>query len=148
MFCCHYYKIKGVAYIKNFIFLTLGVSGSIINIFIGGKPLEPLVILFVLMVTDYFTGIVCAMLKKSEKSENGGLSSMCGFDGLLKKMAILAMVVCGHAMDMIFKTDGELLRNGTALFYSLNEALSICENFVLIGIPVPDIIRDRLEVKK
>lgn len=96
---------------------------------------------------DYFTGIVCAALKKSEKSQSGGLSSIEGFEGLLKKMTILAMIISAHAMDMMFHTEGDLIRNGAALFYSLNEIVSICENFVLIGIPVPDVIKDRLEVK-
>lgn len=147
MFCHHYYKIKGVCYIKNFIFAVISFGGSLINIVIGGRPLEPLIILLVLMAADYFTGVVCAILKKSEKSENGGLSSIQGFGGLLKKMTILFMLVAAHAMDMMFHTDGDLIRNGTAFFYSMNEILSICENFVLMGIPVPDAVKERLEVK-
>lgn len=118
-----------------------------INIVIGGKPLEPLIILLILMAADYFTGVVCAILKKSEKSKNGGLSSIQGFGGLLKKMTILFMVIAAHAMDMMFDMDGDLIRNGTAFFYSMNEILSICENFVLMGIPVPDAVKERLEVK-
>lgn len=114
---------------------------------IGRGAIEPLLILLVLITADYFTGVVCAAFKKSEKSESGGLSSKQGFEGLLKKMTVLAMVISAHAMDMMFHTDGDLIRNGAALFYSLNEIVSICENFVLLGIPVPDIIKDRLEVK-
>lgn len=144
MSCRHYYKIKGVCYIKNFIFAVISFGGSVI---IGGKPLEPLIILLILMAADYFTGVVCAILKKSEKSKNGGLSSIQGFGGLLKKMTILFMVIAAHAMDMMFDMDGDLIRNGTAFFYSMNEILSICENFVLMGIPVPDAVKERLEVK-
>ncbi|MBR0076383.1 MAG: phage holin family protein, partial [Synergistaceae bacterium] len=40
--------------------------------------------------------------------------------------------------------DTALIRNSVIFFYITNEGISILENAVVIGIPVPDFLKDKL----
>jgi len=95
-----------------------------------------LVALFVAIVLDYITGLLQAGI-------NGKLSSSIGFKGILKKALILVVVGLAHVIDNCVGS-GETWRNIAIVFYICNEGLSILENIVSCGVPVPEKIKDAL----
>lgn len=96
-----------------------------------------LVALFVVIVLDYMTGLLKAGIKKE-------LSSEVGFKGILKKMLILLVVALAHLIDNCVGS-GETWRNIAIVFYICNEGISILENAVACGLPVPKKLREILE---
>lgn len=96
-----------------------------------------LICLFAVIVLDYITGLIKAGIKHK-------LSSSVGFKGILKKMLILLVVAMAHLIDDCVGS-GETWRNIAIVFYISNEGLSILENAVSCGLPVPKKLKDILE---
>ena len=94
--------------------------------------------LIVFVVVDYLTGIMAAILNKR-------LSSEVGFHGLFKKVVIFALVAVGHIVDTHVIQNGSVIRTAVIFFYLSNEGISILENASLIGLPVPQKLKDVLE---
>lgn len=94
--------------------------------------------LIVFVVVDYLTGIMAAILNKR-------LSSEVGFHGIFKKVVIFALVAVGHIVDTHVIQNGSVIRTAVIFFYLSNEGISILENASLIGLPVPQKIKDVLE---
>lgn len=117
----------------------LAVLCSIANHFLGGWDLA-LKTLILFMALDYVLGILCG--RKNEK-----LSSKRAFDGILKKVAILTVVAVGVSLDGIISGDG-WLRSLVLFFYIGLEGISILENASVLGVPIPDKLRDALEQLK
>ena len=106
---------------------------AVIGAFLGfyfGELDGLLIILCVFSVLDYLTGILSAIINKD-------LSSSIGFKGLLKKMLIFAFVGMANLLDVYMVGSGQVLRTAVIFFYLSNEGLSIVENAVEIGLPVP-----------
>ena len=89
-----------------------------------------------------------AFAGKSPKTEGGGWLSSEGFKGLLRKGAIVAMVLLGTLLDRAIGTDGMVFQTATACYYIANEGLSVLENVALIGVPVPEVIKRALEAMR
>ena len=87
--------------------------------------------LLVFIIIDYLTGIFAAVVEKQ-------LSSSIGFRGIFKKIAILFLVSLGHLIDTAIIKQGGTIRTMVILFYLSNEGLSILENTVRIGLPIPE----------
>lgn len=94
--------------------------------------------LIVFVVVDYLTGIMAAILNKR-------LSSEVGFHGIIKKVVIFALVAVGHIVDTHVIQNGSVIRTAVIFFYLSNEGISILENASLIGLPVPQKLKDVLE---
>ncbi|CYV37746.1 TPA: phage holin family protein [Streptococcus suis] len=87
--------------------------------------------LLVFIIIDYLTGIFAAVVEKQ-------LSSSIGFRGIFKKIAILFLVSLGHMIDTAVIKQGGTIRTMVIFFYLSNEGLSILENTVRIGLPIPE----------
>lgn len=87
--------------------------------------------LLVFIIIDYLTGIFAAVVEKQ-------LSSSIGFRGIFKKIAILFLVSIGHMIDTAVIKQGGTIRTMVIFFYLSNEGLSILENTVRIGLPIPE----------
>ena len=90
--------------------------------------------------TDYITGVAAACIKKE-------LSSSVGFRGIIRKVTIFALVGITHVLDAQFLSHlgyGEVLRDMVIFFFLSNEGISIAENAEKIGVPFPQILRDKL----
>ena len=96
-----------------------------------------LIALVVFMTIDYATGIMCAVVDKK-------LSSAVGFRGIFKKVLILMLVSIANVIDVHVVGTGSALRGATVCFYLSNEGLSILENTVHLGLPVPEKLKDVL----
>ena len=113
-----------------------GIGG--IATYIWG-PWDALIIALVAMVAiDYITGIIKAAMQ-------GKLSSLVGFKGLLKKVAIFLLVAVGVMVDKIIPATNEAVRNAVIFFYIANEGLSILENAGELGLPLPAALKKSLE---
>lgn len=82
------------------------------------------------IVTDYVTGLLCAILERN-------LSSAIGFKGICQKVFILALVGVANILDVHVAGGGCVLRSAVIFFYISNEGISIIENAARIGLPVP-----------
>lgn len=111
--------------------------GGWLGYYLGGCD-GLLIALIVFVVTDYITGIMCAVVDKN-------LSSAVGFKGICKKALIFALVGIGHILDMRVIGDGSVLRTALIFFYLSNEGLSLIENAAHLGLPVPNKLKDVLE---
>ena len=104
--------------------------GGILGYFVGGLD-GLLTALIILMVLDYITGVMCAIIDKK-------LSSAVGFRGIFKKVLIFMLVGVAHIMDMPVFGTGDALRSAVICFYLSNEGVSLLENAGHLGLPIPE----------
>ena len=98
------------------------------------------------MGVDYLSGVGIALLGKSPKSAGGALSSKAGFAGLARKAMILAIILLAAVLDHL--TGSAACTGAATMFYIVNESLSILENAVLLGVPVPQKLKQALDVAR
>ena len=108
--------------ISNFLF-------SLLVYLIGG--LDNLIItLLIFMLLDYSTGILKAIYKKE-------LNSKISLKGIIKKIGYIFVVITATLFDYIINKDEMPIRNLTLYFFIANEAISILENWAILGLPFP-----------
>ena len=123
--------------IWNAIQLAFAAVGGFIGWFLGGCD-GLLYTLLAFAVIDYITGVMCAIVDKT-------LSSAIGFKGICRKVLIFALVGIGHILDTHVIGSGSVMRTAIIFFYISNEGVSLIENAVHIGLPVPQKLKDVLE---
>lgn len=129
---------------KNIILSVFGAAGSLIAGALGGWD-TAIITLVAFMAIDYITGwILAAVFKKSPKTESGGYSSAIGLKGICKKFMILLLVMVAVRLDQLI--GGSYIRDGACIVFIGNEAMSILENAGLMGLPIPKVITDALDV--
>ena len=119
-----------------------------------------LVILMIAMVMDYITGMLASKEEALEHPDDPkyGWSSKKGAQGIIKKVGYLCIIAVAMVVDYIIlhvatamgitvstKAFFALL---VAVWYVLNELLSIVENAGRMGAPVPDWLRKYIAVLK
>lgn len=98
--------------------------------------------LLAFIIADYITGVLRAGVERK-------LSSGVGFKGIAKKIVIFIVVGIANLCDVnLIKGDGTMIRTAIIFFYIANEGLSILENTMAIGLPVPEKLREMLEQLK
>lgn len=116
-------------------FIISALGGWFVGLYGGwDKALE---ILIYLMVFDYVSGVIAAF-------NNHELSSEIGFKGLLKKVFILIICAVAYKIDLLMNAN-KMLLSAAFIFYCCNEALSIIENAVKMGLPIPEKLRNALK---
>ena len=120
--------------------IKLGLTAVItwIGWLVGGYD-TMMVTLLLFMCTDYISGILCGISNKE-------LSSEVGFKGIAKKIMILLLVGATNLLGQATGIEG--LRYIVISFYLANEGISIIENASILGLPVPQKIKDVLEQLK
>ncbi|MDM5333452.1 phage holin family protein [Ureibacillus composti] len=113
--------------------LVGGLTASITYL-IGGVD-ELAIALGILMFIDYILGLSVAC------TVNKNVESRKMFKGLLKKMAMLFMVIVAVQMDNATNS-GDFMRNAMILFLIGMEGISFIENLGHLGIKVPSFIKD------
>lgn len=105
----------------------------------------PLRILILLMILDYISGVLKGYINKE-------LSSDIGFKGIARKAMIFFILILAVMLDRLLNTRTWIFRTITCYFYIANEGISLLENGVVLGVPVPDKLKDALiqlrEIKK
>ena len=72
----------------------------------------------------------------------GEVSSRVGYKGLIKKVGILFTIVVANLTDLILGLT--IFRSAICVFFCMNELVSVLENVSLIGVPIPDILTNKL----
>lgn len=122
----------------------VGSIGSALVYYIGGVD-TILISLAVFMLVDYISGIIVALVfKKSPKTDSGKINSGASLKGLCKKLFMLSLVGIANLLDGVLGTD--FIRNGLVVAFLTNETISIIENASLMGIPVPKVLTDAIDI--
>ena len=117
--------------------LAFAAVGGAVGWFLGGFD-GFLYALIVFVVMDYLTGVLAAGVRKE-------LSSEVGFNGIAKKVCIFVLVGIANIVDSQVIHDGAAIRTAVIFFYLANEGISILENSTVIGLPVPQKLREMLQ---
>lgn len=129
---------------KNAICGVLGMIGGAIASAFGGWS-AGLATLLIFMAIDYFSGLIVAgVFHRSPKSEGGALESRAGWKGLVRKGMTLLIVLIGCRLDILLGI--MYIRDALIIAFIINELLSIIENAGLMGVPVPDALKDAIEL--
>ena len=117
-------------------FLFAGIGGWL-GYFLGGCD-GLLIALLLFVITDYITGVMCAIADKK-------LSSAVGFKGICRKVLIFLLVGIANILDIQVIGTGSVLRTAVIFFYISNEGVSLLENAGHLGLPIPVKIKSVLE---
>lgn len=129
---------------KETICTAVGMVGSAIAAAFGGWD-QALITLIIFMVIDYISGLaVAGIFHNSKKSENGTLESRAGWKGLCRKCVTLLFVLIAYRLDLAIGVN--YIRNAVIIGFMANELISIVENAGLMGIPLPAVIQNAIEV--
>ena len=129
---------------REFCITTIGCIGAFIVASLGGWDLA-LQTLMVFAIIDYITGLLVAgVFKKSIKSESGALNSRAGFKALIKKGAMLLIVVVAYQLDILL--DVGFVRYAAIISFIINELISIVENCGLMGLPIPTVFKNAIDI--
>lgn len=89
----------------------------------------------IVQAADIMTGLACAVLGKSQKSESGKVSSRVMLEGIVKKGAewliVLVCIYTGTPLGM------EGISTAAMTYVIATELVSLLENLALIGLDVP-----------
>ena len=94
-------------------------------------------VLLTFAIIDYLSGIAVAVWVKNN------ISSSIGFKGITKKCLMFSFVGIAHVLDKYLLGDTQVLRTAVCLFYIGNEGISIIENADALGVPFPQVLRDK-----
>lgn len=131
---------------KNVICAIFGIIGGIIANAFGGWS-AALTTLLIFMGVDYLSGLILAgVFHASPKSEDGTLESYAGWKGLVRKGMTLLIVLIGARLDLMLGVN--YIRDAMVIAFCVNELLSIIENMGLMGVPMPEILTNAIEMLK
>lgn len=106
--------------------------------FIGGYD-ELLYALFIFIVVDHITGVMCAITDKK-------LSCEVVFRGIAKKGLIFLLVGISNILDVqVVVGTGSVLRTAIIFFYIAKEGVSLMKNAEYLGLPIPKKMKEILE---
>ena len=120
----------------NWIQVGFAAVGGFLGWFLGGMD-GFMYALIAFVVVDYLTGVMRAVIEKE-------LSSRIGARGIFKKVLIFLLVGVAHLTDMYLLGNGNALRTAVVFFYISNEGISMLENATVIGLPVPEKLKEAL----
>lgn len=124
----------------------IGIVGGVIATALGGWDVG-LQTLVIFMCIDYLMGLVVAgVFHQSKRTEDGTLESRAGWKGLVRKGVTLLIVLVAVQLDKVIGSS--FIRDSVVIGFIANESISIIENAGLMGIPIPDVIRNAIEVLK
>ena len=120
-----------------------GLLGGVIGLstYLFGGFDAVLAALLALIAIDFITGIIKSVILKN-------VSSLKMFEGGAKKIGILLIVAVANIVDNALDM-GSILRAVTISYFIANEGISILENWSMLGLPIPQRLKDILaQVRK
>jgi toxin secretion/phage lysis holin len=138
-------KTNGLTRMKKEMVCTItGAIGGTIAYFFGGWD-QALVTLIIFMAIDYISGLIVAgVFHNSKKTESGTLESRTGWKGLCRKCMTLLFVLVAYRLDLAIGVD--YIRDAVIIGFIANELISIVENAGLMGIPLPAVIANAIDI--
>lgn len=128
---------------KTYLLGAAALFGSLLSRLFGGWS-AALGTLVICMAADYLTGmLVAGVFHASDKTAGGGLESRAGWKGLCRKGVSMLIVLVAHQVDAALGT--AFVRDAVIVGYIANEVLSIVENAGLMGVPIPQALRNAVD---
>lgn len=124
----------GLVKMFNGVSIVGGIVGGFVCQWLGGWDVI-LKALVALVILDYVTGVLKAIVTKT-------LSSQIGFKGLIKKIVIFIVVATAVTIQSVIGNSIPL-REITIIFFLCNEGISLLENASKF-VPVPAKLKDTL----
>ncbi|MDQ7236516.1 phage holin family protein [Bacillus pacificus] len=115
----------------------IATFGAFCGYFLGGWD-ATLKVLVIMTVIDYLTGVLAAGV-------NGTLKSKIGFKGIAKKVMLFLLVAAATQVDIVMGTKNSV-REATLFLFIGNELLSLLENAGSMGIKLPSVFMNAIEV--
>lgn len=132
--------------LKGILCSVIGMGGAFVSRLFGGWT-GALTTLAVFMAIDFISGLaVAGIFGKSSKTENGAMESNACWKGLCRKVVTLLIVLIAHRLDLMLGSC--YLKDAVTIAFCINEVISIIENAGLMGIPIPEAIKNAIEVLK
>lgn len=129
---------------KEFTCAGVGVAGSFIASLFGGWT-AAMTTLLIFMVIDYISGLIVAgVFHKSNKTESGALESKAGWKGLCRKCMTFLFLLVACRLDLALGSS--YIKDAVCIAFILNETISIVENAGTMGIPIPKVITNAIEI--
>ena len=129
---------------KTTVCTVFGLVGGFIASAFGGWS-AGLLTLLIFMAIDYLSGLIVAgVFHNSPKSEGGALESLAGWKGLVRKGMTLLIVLIGARLDILLGL--MYIRDAVTIAFIVNELLSILENAGLMGVPIPKVLENAIEL--
>ena len=94
------------------------------------------------IVADFVTGIV-----KGYKAD-GEIISKKLRDGGFKKAGIVFVVIMAYGLSVLFGDRSHIIFNSVQAYYVYTELVSILENLLAVGVPLPRVLKNVLGNKK
>jgi toxin secretion/phage lysis holin len=110
--------------------------GSAIAYFFGEWS-QMLMLFFFVIIMDYLTGFMAAIVEKN-------VSSAIGYKGLIKKFGMVLIVALAYQLDKF--TGQNVIMTGAIFFFIANELVSITENYGRIGLPLPPQLKNIIKI--
>ena len=130
--------------------MLAAAAGAVISFFTG-LPVIMWVLIGV-MSLDFVTGLITGAMGVSSKTEGGRLSSRAAFEGLMRKVMVLLVVLLAVLLDLAVQTGAGVsfsaVTGATCLWFIASEVVSILENAAHMGLPVPEVLAKALEVMR
>ena len=120
--------------------LSVATVATVLTWLIGAWD-TALIVLVLFMSLDYMTGVIRAYVNKS-------LSSSVGLIGIARKSLIFIVLIVSVLLDRLLNSETWVFRTLVAYFYIANEGISLLENCVGLGLPIPQRLKDALEQLK
>ena len=96
-----------------------------------------IIVLVAFMAIDYITGVIKGIYTDK-------LSSNVGLKGIARKFLIVVVLIVAVLLDRLLNTGTWVFRTLACYFYIANEGISILENAVAMGLPVPVQLKNAL----
>ena len=116
--------------------IIITTMGTILTWLFGSWD-TALIVLVCFMILDYITGVLRSYVNKT-------VSSDVGLKGIARKSVILIVLIVAVLLDRLLNAKTWVFRTLVAYFYISNEGISLLENCVRLGLPVPEKLKDAL----
>lgn len=131
--------------LKTLITSAVGFSWTAFITALYGSVNDELKTLLILILIDLICGLItAAIFKRSPKTKSGGLSSNEMRKGVFKKIGILLIVAVAHQIDVTLHIN--YIMYGCEVTLIAEEILSIIESAGLMGIPIPSVIKNSIDL--
>lgn len=117
--------------------MIVALGGAAVSFLLGGWTQMMTVLVFFIAI-DFASGIALA-------AKNGKAKSRTLWLGVTRKIGTLAIIAVAHMLDTVIG-DAHLIRDAAIFFYLAGELLSLTENLGRLGVPIPPVIRQAVEV--
>lgn len=113
---------------------------NVLEVLLGGWDGFLYTLIFFVVMKYFTAGIVSISNKR--------LLEEFSFIGIARAISIFVLISMGHMIDMYVLQNESMIRTAVIFFYISIEGFSVLENMEMIGLPIPQKLKDVLECLK